>query len=76
MCVWFIYVEFHLLVHLVENLGRFESLNFTDAAPFENFNVLIKQSYRMTSRRRSTKMKKTVESMSNALMKIKKSKRE
>lgn len=32
------------------------SLPFTDAVPFENFSVLIKHSYRTTSRRYLTRM--------------------
>lgn len=53
---------FHLPDHLVENTERFESIYSTDAKPFEHFKVLIKRSYRMTSRRMSTQLQKTLES--------------
>lgn len=37
-------LRFHLLDHVGDGLERFGSLSFTDAAPAEHFNVLIKQS--------------------------------
>lgn len=42
--------KFLLLDHLVEYLEKFESLFFTDATPFEHFNLLIKQPYNISSR--------------------------
>lgn len=39
----------HLLHHLVEDSERFGSPFFTDAGPFEHFNVLVRQFYRTTS---------------------------
>lgn len=75
-CVSSLYtLKFHLLNHFLDDLERFESLSFTDAAPFEHFEVLLKQSYRMTSPRMSTRLEDTVENMGNALLKIRGPKR-
>lgn len=43
----------------MQNLERFESIPFTDAAPFQHINVLTKHSYRVSSERLSTKMQET-----------------
>lgn len=37
-------LNFHLLKPLVKTSEKFRSMSFTDAEPFEHFNVLIKQS--------------------------------
>lgn len=60
-------LKYHLLDHLVEDLERFGSISFMDAGPFEHFNVVIKQSYRMTSRRLTTRMDETVQRMGSAV---------
>lgn len=54
---------FHLPDHLEEYLERFRRNHLTDARPFENFRVLIKQSFGMASRRLSRELQKTLRSM-------------
>lgn len=44
-------LEIYLPDHLVENFLKFGSSFCTDGRPFEQINVLIRQSYRMESRR-------------------------
>lgn len=65
--------KFHRLDHPVENLKRFGDMSCTDEAPFERLNKLIERSYRMTSRRLSTRMQETVLNMKNALFRVQRS---
>lgn len=60
-------LKVHLLDHLIEDLERFGSIYFTEARPAEHFTVLIKQSYRTTSRRLSTRFQKALQNMSSAV---------
>lgn len=53
-------LKFHLLDHMVEDIRKFGTLSVLDGSPFEHFNVHIKQAYRKTSQRRSTRMMETV----------------
>lgn len=43
---------------------------FTDAGQFELFNVLIKQSYRSSSRRSLTRLQKTVQNMGSKVQNV------
>lgn len=52
-------LEFLLPDHSVRYLGSFSSILFTGTAPFEHFGVPARQSYRMMSRRLSTRMQET-----------------
>lgn len=63
-------LRFDLLNHLVKDLERSGSLSCTDAATLEHFDVLARQSHRMTSRRPSTRMQKTVQKIKNAVCKV------
>lgn len=59
-------LEFHLQDHGQEESKRSRSLWSTDARPLEQFIVLTEQSYRMTSRRCSTRVYETVHGLSRA----------
>lgn len=56
--------------HVAEDLGRFRSSSNTDAAPFDDLNVLIKPAYRTASQRYSTKMREMVHIVSRALKSV------
>lgn len=56
----------HHLGHALEDKERFRALSFTDAATFEHHVVLIKQFYRMTSRRYLARMFEKMHNMSRA----------
>lgn len=51
----------------MEDWGRFESLSLLDGAPFGKFNVLMKQSYRVTSRQCLKGMYETMHNKSRAV---------
>lgn len=61
---------YSLLHHLVHGIKRFENTSSTEAALFEDFNVLAKQSFSMTSQGLSTRMQETVHSMQNAMCRV------
>lgn len=42
-------VEIYLLGELIQSLERFTSVSVTYGRPFEHFNMLTNQAYRMTS---------------------------
>ena len=56
-------LKFHLLDHLVLDLGRYTSLDFLDAGPYEYYNTRIKQAYRLGSRRKATALEETVQNI-------------
>lgn len=58
---------FHIADHIADDFGRFGSFLLMDVAPFEHFNVPIKQSYGMRSERYLARMVKTAHNMSRAL---------
>lgn len=60
-------LKFHLPDHVQRELERSESFSSANDAPFEHFNLLKKQSYRMTSRLYSMGMYETVHNTSRAL---------
>lgn len=62
----------HLLDNLVEDLERFGSTSSTDARPPEHINVLIKQSYKMTSRWLPTRLQNTVQNTGSAMQNVQK----
>lgn len=43
-------IKFHPWNHLMEELQELETIYFTDATPYEHFNVLTKHSYSVTFR--------------------------
>ena len=59
--------KFHLLDHLPGDLQRYGALEHIDAGPYEHSHLLFKQSYRKTSRRRSTAMEETIRHMEVSL---------
>lgn len=66
-------LRFCLLNHVVGDVERFGSLSCVDLEFFKGFNVLMKKSYRMTSRRLLTTMHETAEIMSSALNNVQRS---
>ena len=56
-------LKFHLLDHLPEDIEKYASLSFTDASPFEQYNAVLKQFYRQTSKRIGTALDETVKRM-------------
>lgn len=65
--MWFVHIEASFSGYVVEDLKRSEYLSFGDAAPFKQFNVLIKHSSGMRSRRYSAGLYETLNNISNAL---------
>ena len=59
-------LKFHLLDHLPEDIEKYASLSFTDASPFEQYNAVLKQFYRQTSKRIGTALDETVQRMDKA----------
>lgn len=53
-------IKYHLLNRMIEDLGNFETLYFFDSSPYEHSNVHIEHYYGKTSKRRHTRMMKTV----------------
>lgn len=67
-CTFGLYIlKLRLLVYLEDHVESFESMVHTDAALFEHFGVLNKQSYRLTSQWLSTKGQETVQNIKNAV---------
>lgn len=60
----------HLLDHLVEDVRRFRMLSFIDGSAYENFNVIVKQSYRSTSKLQVTRMEETLSRMAPTLNRV------
>lgn len=62
---------FWLKIHSVDcpvsRLERFESFSSTDVVPFEHFNINIKKSYSLTSRRFSKRLHKTAKNICSAV---------
>lgn len=63
-------LKFHLLHHLIEDLGSFRKIASTDARPFEHLNVLIRQSHRMTFRRLWTRLQNTVHNICSMMQNV------
>lgn len=62
--------KFHLLNHVAKVSERCVSMLVTDAASFEDSDMLRKQSYRIPSRRYLTRMYETVHVLSRALKSV------
>ena len=59
-------MKFHLLDHLPEDIEKFTSLSFTDASAFEQYNAVLKQFYRQTSKRTGTALDETIQRIDNS----------
>lgn len=66
----FILKKVHFLAHLLEDLERSGSISPAGAGPFEQFNVLLRQLYRMTSRRLPMEMRRTVQNRESGLCRV------
>lgn len=67
-CSYSLYdLTFHLLNHPVRNLKRFGGIYFTEARASEHFNLLIRQSYRMTSQWWSRRLQETMQNVSGTM---------
>lgn len=66
-------LKFHLVDHLADDSWQYRSLSFVDAAPFRYFNLEVKQSYIVISKRTSTRMDETVRVMDSVLKRMKSS---
>lgn len=62
-------LKFHLLDHLVEDLGKYGSLDYLNGGPYEYFNAVVKQHYRDTSKRKPTALEETANHLSRCLQK-------
>ncbi len=58
-------LKFHLLDHLMEDLRKYGNLDFLDAGPYENYNFVIKEFYRMTSKRKKTAFSEVIQKMNS-----------
>lgn len=69
-------MTFHPSNYPASDLKRFRSLRLSDAGHFSQRDLLTRKSYRMRSRRLSTRLYETVENMSGALNSVQKPERE
>ena len=60
-------LKFHLLDHLCDNLRKFGTVKIINGAKYEQFNLQVKESYRLTSRRRGTATKETVDQLAESI---------
>ena len=60
-------LKFHLLDHLCDNLRKFGTIKIINGAKYEQFNLQVKESYRLTSKRRGTATKETVDQLAESI---------
>lgn len=60
-------LKFHLLDHLVDDLQRFGTIRVLSASPYEQFNLIVKQSYSGTLKRLHTRERDTIHNLDTNL---------